>query len=128
MFSLFWNPTLFSCLSRMNNNTFFKTVLIKKRILNNIILTVATTIGGGSKSGSFLTILMCSIFSQVASSLHHEIFVRTFSGCFTSNQQGPLIFLSRRNVSSDEVLVPNIWEKVRYFLLVGSGGMDAWTR
>lgn len=91
----------------------------------NIVLTVAMMTGGGSKSVSFLIMLMCSIFSQDASSLHHETLARTFSDCFTSNQQGPLIFLSRSNVSRDEVLVPKIWENVRYFLPVGGAGKDA---
>lgn len=83
-------------------------IKILENMKNNSVLTVAMTIGGGSKSVSFRIMLMRSIFSQTASSLHHDTLASTFSGCFTSNQHGPLIFLSKRNVSRDDVLVPKI--------------------
>lgn len=90
-----------------------------------ICLTVAMTTGGGSRLVSLLSTEMCSIFSQAASSLHHDTLARTFSGCLISSQHGPLIFLSRRNVSRDDVFAPNMWENVLYFFPVGGGPTDA---
>lgn len=89
------------------------------------LLTAAMTTGGGSKSASFRITVTCSIFVQAASSLHHDTFACTASGSFISNQQGPLIFLSRRRASKEDVLVPKMCENVRYFLLVDGGGTVA---
>lgn len=99
-----------------------------RSVFEVIELTVAITTGGGSKSLSSLMTLIFSILSHAASILHQDTLARTFSGFFISSQHGPLILRSRRKVSSEGVVAPKMWEKVRYFLFVGGGGNVAWNK
>lgn len=77
------------------------------------ILMAATTSGGAGIGFSIDVMWRSIILLQFTSNLHQLTPLEIGTGLVMSNQQGPLIFLSRSKISKKLELEPKIFENVR---------------
>ena len=81
--------------------------------------------GRGSGGGALVVLDFfptCVGVSTTASNLHHVLCTSQLATFLNSNQQGPLIFRSNKNLSSDDWFAPKTFENVSPFNSVGRAG------